>query len=159
MSSSSGGLACNLCPCRRETKSRSTSVGRVPGAEREPLRFEARDKVGDGWIPDPESRREQRGNSFVRASNYFSKQVSPRAISMALIAAEEPHAGAELTCKARQALGGGPRNPSGSTGAPSCRTSKCRWGPLVFPDSPTVAMTCPSRTVCPVFTRRSRLCA
>ena len=55
--------------------------------------------------------------------------------------------------------GGAPSILSGSTGAPSWRTSKCRCGPLVFPDSPTVARTCPSRTVCPVRTRRSRLWA
>jgi len=60
---------------------------------------------------------------------------------------------------AAQPAGGGPRKSSGSTGAPSWRTSKWRWGPLVLPDSPTVAMTCPSRTGWPVRTRRSRLCA
>ena len=55
--------------------------------------------------------------------------------------------------------GAGFNSPSGSTGSPSLRTSKCRCGPEVRPESPTVATTWPSRTFWPVLTRRSRLWA
>src|SRR5215471_6220091 len=50
------------------------------------------------------------------------------------------------------AVGGGLRNPRGSTAWRPWRNSKCSCGSLTLPVEPTRAMTCPRATLSPRFT-------
>ena len=44
---------------------------------------------------------------------------------------------------------------AGLTAEPLILTSKCRWGPVLFPVEPTRAMGCPLATSCPALTKRA----